>query len=132
MTAQVISLVAPRACRRCGMPCDSAGHHCYACLDKAPPLPLSFVQSTIASAIIDMEKAPRGDRVAMAIFQMRQAFDAITPRIRSPQIGVIRFDGHFWAHPENSSECVGPFFSEEEAASELVRRIAGEIDHVGE
>lgn len=131
MAAAIIPMFLPRACRACGMACDSAGHHCQACLDKLPPLPLSFVQSTAASIIRDLEKVSPSDPIRTALFQIRQLFDAITPRVLAPQIGVVRFDGEFWAYPEDSSECIGPFSTAELAAGELIRRIA-QAPHVAE
>jgi hypothetical protein len=127
----ILHLVLPRACKGCGRPCDTAGNHCASCCEKLPALPLVFVQSTLAGAIRDAEKLESSGPARMALLQMRQAYDAITPRIRSPQIGVVRFDGEFWAHPEHSSECVGPFHNAEAACTELLNRIAG-VPHVGE
>lgn len=127
----ILHLVLPRACGSCGEACDTAGNHCSACSEDLPALPLAFVQSTLAGAIRDAEKLESSGPARMAILQMRQAYDAITPRIRSPQIGVVRFDGDFWAHPEESSECIGPLGNETEARAQLLNRIAGER-HVGD
>lgn len=131
MVAAVIQFFATRLCHKCEAPNDTVGHHCARCAENLAPLPLAFVQSTIAGSIRDLEKLMPEGPVRMALFQMRQAFDAITPRIRSPQIGVVRFDGEFWAHPEHSSECFGPFSTEERACAELIRQIA-DGRHVGQ
>jgi len=92
-------------------------------------LPLAFAQSTLASAIADLEKVPQVSAVFSALFRLRQVHDAITPRIRTPELGVVKFDGEkFWAHPAHSSECFGPLDTEEEAQGKLLRIVAGALD----
>lgn len=79
--------------------CDSShfevGELCEPCRLAQDPLPAAMIQSTIADGIARLERMKPSDTpeplrlaVAMALADMRRAFDAVEPLVQEEQAGV--------------------------------------------
>lgn len=92
-------------------------------MPQAPeaPLPLTFVQASIAATIAELERAdrriaPLAGPVARALDSARRAYEGLEPHILTPPLmGVIPFGPEFWVFLPYQPDGIGPFGTEEAA-----------------
>lgn len=117
-----------RACSKCSDATREPGTLCKACRAVQPAVSASFVQSTVADAIRNLEReqeraAPLALPLQQAFASMRKAFDSLEPLIQSLHVGIVRTEaGEFYAYPYATTERLGPFGTQNLAEHALVER----------
>jgi hypothetical protein len=121
--AEIVRIHAPPVpqCATCGTAHQELGVLCLTCRKAAGPAADTFVQSSIASAIVDLRRwqnqgNPLAGPVAKALETMRAVYDATEPRVQISKRGeVLPGVGGFWVHIELQGRLCnfGPYETEE-------------------
>lgn len=119
-----------RQCSECGEETSEAGERCEMCRTIQGPVSASYIQSTAADAVRQLEKLKPSDApehmrgpLGRALGEIRRVYDACEPLIHSFHIGVVQVEeNEFWAfpYPYDTQPRLGPFGKRRHAERALV------------